>query len=41
MRSLGRPLREQIVSMRPTDLTTLEAVDLANGPTLAALLPKP
>jgi hypothetical protein len=38
MRSLGRPLREQIVSMRPTDLTTLEAVDLANGPTLAAAL---
>ncbi len=30
MRSLGRPMREQIVSMRPTELTTLEAIDLAN-----------
>lgn len=28
-------MREQIVSMRPTGLTTLEAVDLANEPTLA------
>lgn len=38
MRSLGRPLREQIVSMRPSELTTLEAIDLANGNTLAASL---
>lgn len=38
MRSLGRPMREQIVSMRPAELTTLEAIDLANGPTLAAAL---
>lgn len=38
MRSLGRPLREQIVSMRPTELTTLEAVDLTNEATLAATL---
>jgi len=38
MRSLGRPFREQIVSMRPTELTTLEAVDLSNGSTLAAYL---
>lgn len=30
-RSLGRPNREQIVSMRPNDLTTLEAMDLNNG----------
>ncbi len=30
MRSLGRPMREQIVSMRPSELTTLEAIDLAN-----------
>jgi len=30
MRSLGRPMREQIVSMRPTELNTLEAIDLAN-----------
>jgi hypothetical protein len=36
MQSLGRPLREQIVSMRPDGLTTLEAIDLANEPTLAA-----
>lgn len=38
MRSLGRPNREQIVSERPNDLTTLEAIDLANGPDLADLL---
>ena len=31
MRALGRPNREQIVSMRPNDLTTLEAMDLNNG----------
>ena len=30
-RALGRPNREQIVSMRPSDLTTLEAMDLNNG----------
>lgn len=30
MRSLGRPTRDQIVSMRPTEMTTLEAIDLAN-----------
>lgn len=34
MRSLGRPTRDQIVSMRPDTLTTLEALDLANEPTL-------
>lgn len=38
MKSLGRPLREQIVSMRPSELTTLEAIDLANGETLADAL---
>jgi hypothetical protein len=38
MRSLGRPHREQIVTSRPTDLTTLEAMDLSNGQTLAELL---
>lgn len=38
MRSLGRPLREQIVSSRPSELTTLEAIDLTNGETLAAAL---
>jgi hypothetical protein len=35
MQSLGRPMRDQIVSMRPTGLTTLEAIDLANEQTLA------
>lgn len=40
MRSLGRPNRDQIVSMRPSDLTTLEAIDLANGQTLADDLAK-
>jgi len=35
MRALGRPNRDQIVSMRPTDLTTLEAIELANGGSLA------
>jgi mono/diheme cytochrome c family protein len=38
MRSLGRPNRDQIVSMRPDDLTTLEALDLANGATLTQAL---
>lgn len=38
MKSLGRPLREQIVSMRPDELTTLEAIDLYNGQTLADVL---
>jgi len=31
MRSLGRPNREQVVTTRPDELTTLEALDLANG----------
>jgi hypothetical protein len=38
MRALGRPNREQIVSMRPDNITTLEAIDLANGEVLAGLL---
>ncbi|MFN7680304.1 MAG: DUF1549 domain-containing protein [Planctomyces sp.] len=38
MRSLGRPHREQIVSMRPDELTTLEAIDLSNGAVLANAL---
>ena len=38
MRTLGRPNREQIVSTRPTDLTTLEAMDLNNGNILDARL---
>ncbi len=36
--ALGRPNREQIVSSRPDIVTTLEAINLANGPELAALL---
>ncbi len=36
MKSLGRPMREQIVSMRPDTITTLEAINLSNEPTLAA-----
>ncbi len=40
MRSLGRPNRDQIVSMRPDELTTLEAIDLSNGATLATALQK-
>lgn len=38
MRSLGRPNRDQIVTSRPSELTTLEAIDLANGQTLATAL---
>ncbi len=38
MRSLGRPNRDQIVSMRPDELTTLEALDLSNGQILTAAL---
>lgn len=37
-RALGRPNREQVVSMRPNELSTLEAIDLANGAALATLL---
>ena len=37
-RALGRPNREQIVSTRPEDITTLEALDLSNGPALAGPL---
>jgi hypothetical protein len=35
MTALGRPTRDQIVSMRPTDLTALEAIHLSNGQRLA------
>ncbi|WP_165073351.1 PSD1 and planctomycete cytochrome C domain-containing protein [Paludisphaera rhizosphaerae] len=38
MRSLGRPNREQVVSTRPEDLSTLQALDLTNGQTFADLL---
>ncbi|HRH98392.1 MAG TPA: DUF1553 domain-containing protein [Prosthecobacter sp.] len=40
MRTLGRPNRDQIVSTRPNDLTTLEAIDLANGSILADTISK-
>jgi hypothetical protein len=39
-RALGRPNRDQIVSMRPSELTTLEAISLANGETLATTIEK-
>jgi hypothetical protein len=38
MRSLGRPNREQVVTDRPSMLTTLQALDLANSPLLAETL---
>jgi len=38
MRSLGRPNREQVVSTRPEDLSTLQALDLTNGQEFADLL---
>ena len=38
MRSLGRPNREQIVTTRPAVLSTLQAIDLANGEVLDSLL---
>jgi len=39
-RTLGRPNRDQIVTSRPSDLSTLEAIDLNNGQILADLLAK-
>lgn len=38
MRSLGRPNREQVVSTRPGELTTLQALELSNGDALAELI---
>lgn len=38
MRSLGRPNREQVVTTRGDALTTLQALDLANGAILAETL---
>jgi hypothetical protein len=40
MRSLGRPNREQVVTTRPDMLTTLQALDLSNGQSLANDLTK-
>lgn len=37
-RTLGRPNRDQIVTMRPNSLSTLEALDLNNAKTLADYL---
>ena len=36
--SLGRPNREQVVTSRPTQFTTLEAITLSNAPPFAKLL---
>ena len=36
--TFGRPNREQVVSDRPTTLTTLQALDLSNSPLLAETL---
>jgi hypothetical protein len=38
MRSLGRPHREQVVTTRPAEMTTLEAIEMSNGQPLAELL---
>jgi len=38
MRSLGRPHRDQVVTTRPAELTTLQAIDLSNGEILAGYL---
>jgi hypothetical protein len=38
MRSLGRPNREQVVTTRPASLSTLQAIDLANGELLDNML---
>ncbi|MCA9073011.1 MAG: DUF1549 domain-containing protein, partial [Planctomycetaceae bacterium] len=40
MRALGRPNRDQVVTMRPEGLTTLEAIELANGQPLADAIAK-
>lgn len=40
MRSLGRPNREQVVTNRPDQLTTLQALDLSNGQVLSNTLTK-
>ena len=40
MRSLGRPHRDQVVTSRPRELTTLQAIDLSNGDIFAGYLRK-
>jgi len=37
-RALGRPNREQVVTSRPQELTTLEALDLSNGEALNKMI---
>jgi hypothetical protein len=37
-RSLGRPNREQVVTVRPDELTTLQALDLSNGEIITSTL---
>jgi hypothetical protein len=37
-RALGRPMRDQVTSVRATDATTLQALELANGDTLTRWL---
>jgi len=37
-RALGRPIRDQVTTVRLTQPTTLQALELVNGSTLAALL---
>ncbi|QTN31372.1 DUF1553 domain-containing protein [Akkermansiaceae bacterium] len=36
--ALGRPNRDQVVTSRPDSVTTLEAINLSNGPELAGLI---
>ena len=36
--AMARPNREQVVSARPSVITTLEAINLANGPEVAKLM---
>jgi mono/diheme cytochrome c family protein len=38
MTAMGRPNREQVVTTRPTEATTLQALELINGKTLAGTL---
>ncbi|MEX2560803.1 MAG: NPCBM/NEW2 domain-containing protein, partial [Pirellulales bacterium] len=38
MVALGRPNREQVITSRPTAATTLQALELTNGPTLDEVL---
>ena len=40
MRALGRPNREQVVTVRPEDLSTLQALELNNGKDFTELLDK-